>query len=113
MRDIKSSFHELFRLLRNRPSMLIKGDVNSLSSYIMFFEGFFLSLKLFNDFDAEREISRWYQDQVDTKAPNMYWFAQFEMENEKLEEEGKINLLLDLLSDFFNENISAFGNISN
>lgn len=108
MMNIQSDINELFRLLRKRPEMLMKGDVNSLLSYIIFFEGFFLSLKLFKRIDIEREISRWYQNQVETKAPNMYWFSQFEMENKKIAEKEKIDLFLNLLSDFFTENFSLF-----
>mgnify|MGYP000521852997 CR=1 FL=1 len=108
MNDIESNINELFRLLRNRPAMLITGNLNSLASYIVYFEGFIISFKLFNNLNIEREISRWYQNQVEIKSPNMYWFAQFKMDYNKLNEEEKINLLLNLLSDFFNENISLF-----
>jgi hypothetical protein len=102
--NIDSKIKELFTLLKKRPSMLIMGDINSLISYIVFFEGFFLSLKLFKNIDVEREISSWYQNKVKTKASNMYFFSQFELENKNLNEKEKIDLLLRLISDFFSEN---------
>lgn len=95
---------ELFRLLRNRPAMLMKGDTNSYLNYVVFFEGFFLSLKLFSEIYIERKVSSWYQNQVEFKAPNMYWFDQFDIVNENENDQRKIEFLITCLETFFKEN---------
>lgn len=73
-------------------------------NYVVFFEGFFLSLKLFDKIDIERKVSSWYQDKVEFKAPNMYWFDQFEFVHKDKSEEEKIFQLIACLQSFFKEN---------
>jgi len=101
--NIEHHINELFRLLRSRPAMLMKGETHSYLNYVVFFEGFFLGQKLFNGMDMERKISVWYQDKVEFKAPNMYWFDQFETINKNESEKEKIVRLITCLESFFND----------
>lgn len=103
MKDNKLQINEMFRLLRNRPKMLVSGDIDSLLTYIIFFEGFFISYRISKNINLEREISKWYQQHVETKAPNMYWFAQFVLINKNKTEKEKISILLSDLEFFFND----------
>ena len=84
--------------------MLMSGDPTLLDSYITFFEGFFISLKMVNGIDAERELSAWFQDRVEIKAPNMYWFAQLKQVERAKTEREQIDSLLDYLEQFLNPN---------
>ena len=104
MGDNKLQINELFRLLRNRPKMLISGDIDSILTYITFFEGFFLSYQISKNINLEREISKSYQNHVETKAPNMYWFAHFKLINKNETDKEKISILLNDLEFFFNSN---------
>lgn len=94
----------LIRYLRDKPELILsKGDINTFETYVSFFEGLFFCVKILKEVNIEREISSWYQDKVEIKAPNMYWFAQFDLVNEDKNEQDKIKLLLNQLEDFFTE----------
>lgn len=93
----------LLNYLGEKPSLILTEDVSLLSSYISFFEGFFLSLKLSKDIDLERDISSWYQKKVEFKAPNMNWFAQFKLINNDSLEEDKIKMFLSNIKEFYND----------
>ncbi|MFP3597737.1 hypothetical protein [Chryseobacterium sp. SIMBA_029] len=93
---------ELIHIIKRRPGMVFfEGSNAVLKDYIHFFEGVFYSLEFALNVNFEREISKWYQDKVTFKAPNMNWFAQFDHINEKLSTEEKVAKLLDTLEDFF------------
>ncbi|SHL92455.1 hypothetical protein SAMN05444360_1066 [Chryseobacterium carnipullorum] len=91
---------DIIKHIRLRPKMYFWYD-NTFYSYIVYFEGFIYSINLFYKLDLEREISRWYQQRVIFKVPNMVWFAQFEHINKDLSETEKIEKFLGILEEFF------------
>jgi hypothetical protein len=99
---MKLNIVEFIQFIRKRPNMIFyKANENLSLNYINFFEGFLYGLEYNNPIDLERELSKWYQERVKFKAPNMNWFAQFESVNENLSETEKIEKLLDTLEEFF------------
>ena len=97
----KDDIELIFVVLKERRHLLLSQGNGSIGDYITFFEGFFFSLRMCYDVDLERAISAWFQDRVTQKAPNMYWFAQFEYCYCEQEEETRTMLLLDTLEAFF------------
>ncbi|MEM7174275.1 MAG: hypothetical protein AAF380_03420 [Bacteroidota bacterium] len=113
MKNIESKINELIYILRNRPAMWISGDLHalsSLSSYILFFEGFFSSLEIFTNLDFERKMARWYAEKNGTPS-NVAWTGQLEMIHTDKTEKEKIAILLDTLEEFFKENRPIFKQI--
>lgn len=103
--QMKKKVVELIHIMKKSPGMVFFNGADAiLKDYIHFFEGIFYSLGFSYDVDFEREISQWYQDQVDFKAPNMNWFAQFEYINKDISEPEKINTFLNNLENFFLNN---------
>lgn len=101
MEKLKIQIPLLLKHLRHSPQLFIDGNVNEVKTYLIFFQGLFLAYKLIDLTDFEREISAWYQDYVKVKSPKLYWFYQFEIENEDKSESEKITTLLDNLESFF------------
>ncbi|WP_288445543.1 hypothetical protein [uncultured Chryseobacterium sp.] len=101
---------ELIHIIKRRPGMVFFNGTNAvLKDYIHFFEGFFYSLEFSSNVNFEREISNWYQKRTDFKAPNMNWFAQFDIVNEKFTDKEKISSLLYELEFFFKDYFSKEG----
>ncbi len=100
MINTDEKLNEIVDILLSNPSILIQSDTNEISNYISFLEGFFISLKVNNEIDYERKISKWYQEKVDFKAPNMNWFAQFKLINKEESEEKMISGLLNEIKLF-------------
>lgn len=93
---------KLIQLTKRRPEMVFYRANNALPlNYINFFEGFLYGLECNYNINLERELSKWYQEKVKFKAPNMNWFTQFDHINENLSKEEKIAKLLDTLEEFF------------
>jgi hypothetical protein len=106
---MKTKIIGLIHIIKRRPGMVFFNGANAfLKDYIHFFEGIFYSLEFSYNVDFEREISQWYQNQIDFKAPNMNWFAQFEHINKDLSKIEKINKFLDTLENFFINNNSLY-----
>lgn len=100
---LEFDFKDLFDLLRKRPGMLFSVNQELLSTYIGFFEGFLIGIGIENRVNMERELSNWYQGQVETRASNMYWFAQFQMVNNMKTEKEKVAELINNIEEFFRE----------
>ncbi|QXU50747.1 hypothetical protein KYG33_06830 [Chryseobacterium sp. D764] len=99
---MKTKIIELIHIIKRHPGMVFFNGANAvLKDYIHFFEGVFYSLGFSYNIDFEREISQWYQNRTNFKAPNMNWFAQFEHVNKDLSEIEKTNKFLDILEEFF------------
>ena len=93
----------VFFNLKHDTTQAISSNANDYHSYEAFWEGFFMAVKLTKGIVLERELSKWYQDQAYAQfnAPNMYWFGQFRLQCKEMNDQGKIQLLLQILSDFF------------
>lgn len=97
----------LLKIIERRPGMVfLNGSDAVFKDYIHFFEGFFYSLEFTLNINFEREISKWYQNRTKDKAPNMNWFAQFNLMNEKFTDREKTSSLLHHLELFFNDYFS-------
>lgn len=98
---------ELIHIIKRRPGMVFFNGANAvLKDYIHFFEGIFYSLEFSQNINFEREISQWYQNRTNFKAPNMNWFAQFDSENEMVTDKEKISSFLYELEFFFKDYFS-------
>ena len=108
MKNVELRIIKFLKYMEHSSDLMVSGGSNSLQSYINYFEGFFLGIEMTYNFNIERKISQWYQDKVELKAPNMYWFAQFKLFNKDKSENEKISLFLKTLEEFFLENNSIF-----
>ncbi|MCY1660769.1 hypothetical protein [Chryseobacterium sp. SL1] len=97
---MQSKILELIKHIKSRPKMFFWCNDN-LDTYIIYFQGFFCNIYLEHNIDIERELSKWYQERVTFKAPNMVWFAQFKHINESLEQKEQIEKFLNTLIEFF------------
>ncbi|MGD1848451.1 MAG: hypothetical protein ACFB10_23920 [Salibacteraceae bacterium] len=93
----------VFYNLNHDITQAISSNTNDYHSYEAFWEGFFMAVKLTKGIVLERELSRWYQGQAYAQfsAPNMYWYGQFRLQCKEMNDQEKIHLLLQILSDFF------------
>ncbi len=104
---MKEKVYHPIRFLFARPALFITGNYESVDSYLTFLEGFFWCTNSMLNFNAEREISMWYNKSGrGSVAHNMNWFAQFRMDNEGKSEQEKIQALKADLSDFLNRSFS-------
>lgn len=96
----KEDVKDTFRLLRERPSMMLTGDINSLDTYISYFEGFGDCYYMFKGINWTSKISLWYYKKYETKKYSLLWSAHFSKKHENLPEKEKIVLFLDRIEEF-------------
>lgn len=107
MDNIFFEFNKYLNALRKHPSAILHGNLVSFENYANFLSGYITAIDVLKGINLEREISKWYQNKVSVKAPNMFWFAQFELVNKDKTEEQKIIILLDDLDIFCREYFNA------
>ena len=71
------------------------------TNIVLYIQGILFGYELATGVKLEREISAWYQEHTDFKAPNMEWFGQVETEWKDLTEEEKKSNLFAILGQFF------------
>lgn len=101
--EIKKSLEVILQTIKLKPTMLMTSDPSIYSNHVSLIEGLLIGVKISSEMDIERQISLWYQNKVNLKAPNMNWFAQFNLINEGLEEKDRINLLINTLEEFLKD----------
>jgi len=107
---MKLDLPELIREIGKRPSMFLS-EHESFKSYRLYFEGMFLTLQLSHKINFEREISIWFQPRVAFKASNLNWFEHFKICNEDKTEKDKIEIFIDTMAIFFEENKNKYLNL--
>lgn len=99
-----NSMRKLVELIKERPHLFFETKNDSIYLYINYFNGFFLALQLSKQQDLERQISKWYQERVVFKAPNMNWTSQFLLINKHKTDKEQIGLFLGTLIEYFEDN---------
>lgn len=98
--EINQEISSLVDSLRNRPQLFMQ-KVENFSSYLNFFDGYFVAIDRFLKIDISKNFSRFLNKiENDIELSNAPWILIFESKYLYQSEEFKIDKLLSLIKAF-------------
>lgn len=94
-----NNFVEFIVFFRNRPQMVLVGDIN-FNSLLSFFIGYINGINEFADIDLNRDISQWLNKKINQDS-SLFWAEHFIRYYSELNEEELSDKLFEIMEEYF------------